>query len=58
MCEPFAKPVIELYPKLATTYLETITDPIDLRTITEKLEKRFYICPEMLLSDLQRYSEI
>jgi hypothetical protein len=55
LCEPFAKPVVELYPKLASTYLETIPDPIDLRTISEKLERRCYICPEMLLADLQRY---
>lgn len=57
LCEPFAKPVVELYPKLASTYLETIPDPIDLRTISEKLERRCYICPEMLLADLQRMVE-
>lgn len=52
---PFAQPVIELYPNVADNYLQTISDPIDLRTITEKLERRVYICPEMMLADLHRY---
>jgi len=57
LSEPFSLPVIELYPTLADTYLATISDPIDLRTITEKLDKKFYICPEMLLADLTRMIE-
>lgn len=56
LSQPFASPVIELYPNLADNYLQTISDPIDLRTITEKLERRVYICPEMMLADLHRYS--
>ena len=50
----FSSPVVELYPNLAENYLQTISDPIDLRTITEKLERRVYICPEMMLADLHR----
>jgi len=57
LSEPFSQPVVEKYPNIAETYLQTIPDPIDLRTITEKLEKRFYICPEMLLADLHRMVE-
>lgn len=57
LSQPFASPVVELYPNLADNYLQTISDPIDLRTITEKLERRVYICPEMMLADLHRMIE-
>jgi histone acetyltransferase len=57
LSHPFASPVVELYPNLADNYLQTISDPIDLRTITEKLERRVYICPEMMLADLHRMIE-
>jgi histone acetyltransferase len=57
LSHPFASPVVELYPNLADNYLQTISDPIDLRTITEKLERRVYICPEIMLADLHRMTE-
>jgi histone acetyltransferase len=57
LSHPFSSPVVELYPNLADNYLQTISDPIDLRTITEKLERRVYICPEMMLADLHRMIE-
>jgi len=57
LSQPFLSPVVELYPNLAENYLQTISDPIDLRTITEKLERRVYICPEMMLADLHRMIE-
>jgi histone acetyltransferase len=52
---PFTRPVIEILTKAeGTKYLEIVSDPIDLRTISEKLAKRVYICPEMMLADLHR----
>jgi len=51
---PFREPVEESFPSEAEKYLKEIKDPIDLRTIEEKLEKGFYITHEMLLADLQR----
>jgi len=56
LSEPFLKPVLELHPDISPDYYLRIihNDPIDLRTISEKLEKRWYICHEMVLADLQR----
>jgi len=59
LSEPFMAPVFELHPDLEEngSYLAVISDPIDLRTISQKLEKRFYITPEMLIADLHRMVE-
>lgn len=54
LSEPFKEPVVELHPDLAALYPIRIQDPIDLRTITEKLEQGLYITPEMMLADLHR----
>jgi len=51
---PFAEPVIELFPEEADKYLSVVQDPIDLRTIEEKLKSGFYITHEMLVADLRR----
>uniref|UniRef100_A0A6B2L4T9 Histone acetyltransferase n=1 Tax=Arcella intermedia TaxID=1963864 RepID=A0A6B2L4T9_9EUKA len=51
---PFRAPVVELHPAAAEKYLSTVKDPIDLRTIEEKLRAGFYITHEMMLADLRR----
>eukprot|EP01125_Pyxidicula_operculata_P019305 TRINITY_DN6990_c0_g1_i2.p1 TRINITY_DN6990_c0_g1~~TRINITY_DN6990_c0_g1_i2.p1 ORF type:complete len:401 (+),score=90.11 TRINITY_DN6990_c0_g1_i2:28-1230(+) len=51
---PFKIPVEEMYPDEADSYREKVQDPIDLRTIQEKLKNGFYITHEMLVADLQR----
>lgn len=56
LSDPFKQPVIELHPDLSSVYLTRISDPIDLRTITEKLEQGLYITPEMMVADLHRYT--
>eukprot|EP01127_Copromyxa_protea_P004661 TRINITY_DN14492_c0_g1_i1.p1 TRINITY_DN14492_c0_g1~~TRINITY_DN14492_c0_g1_i1.p1 ORF type:complete len:426 (+),score=82.77 TRINITY_DN14492_c0_g1_i1:68-1345(+) len=57
LSEAFKLPVIELHPELAALYLLRISDPIDLRTISEKLDAGHYITPEMMLADLHRMLE-
>jgi len=51
---PFEAPVAELFPEDAEKYLSAVQDPIDLRTIEEKLKSGFYITHEMLVADLRR----
>jgi len=54
---PFRAPVSELFPTEAPKYLQKVLDPIDLRTIDEKLEKGFYLTHEMFVADLLRVVE-
>lgn len=54
LSEPFREPVIEMHPDLVPLYTQRIPDPIDLRTITEKLDQGLYITPEMMVADLHR----
>jgi len=54
---PFTNPVDILFPTEAEKYKQEITDPIDLQTIEENLDKGYYITREMFLSDLQRMVE-
>lgn len=56
LSDAFKQPVIEMHPDLASVYLVRIQDPIDLRTITEKLDQGLYISPEMMVADLHRYN--
>jgi len=51
---PFMAPVAEHFPEEAEKYSQAVQDPIDLRTIEEKLKSGFYITHEMLLADLRR----
>jgi len=51
---PFEAPVAELFPDDAEKYSKAVQDPIDLRTIEEKLKSGFYITHEMLVADLRR----
>jgi len=51
---PFMAPVAEHFPEEAEKYSQLVQDPIDLRTIEEKLKSGFYITHEMLLADLRR----
>jgi len=54
---PFLEPVIKTYPELAEIYLTVISDPIDLKTIEERLDAGYYITPEMMVADLSRMVE-
>jgi len=54
---PFTHPIDVLFPTEAEKYKLEITDPIDLQTIEENLDRGFYITREMFLSDLQRMVE-
>jgi len=51
---PFMGPVAEQFPEEAEKYSQAVQDPIDLRTIDEKLKAGFYITHEMLVADLRR----
>jgi histone acetyltransferase len=51
---PFTEPIDALFPTEAEKYKQEISDPIDLQTIEDNLERGFYITREMFLSDLQR----
>eukprot|EP01126_Amoeba_proteus_P006788 TRINITY_DN12386_c0_g1_i27.p1 TRINITY_DN12386_c0_g1~~TRINITY_DN12386_c0_g1_i27.p1 ORF type:complete len:327 (-),score=55.56 TRINITY_DN12386_c0_g1_i27:2-982(-) len=57
LSEPFSEPVIEIYPEIKERYCQIIKDPIDLRTITERLDRGYYLTPEMMISDLHRMLE-
>jgi len=55
--EPFSAPVTELHPGLSESYTTIVSDPIDLRTIEERLNDGYYITPEMMIADLTRMVE-
>jgi len=54
---PFSAPVSEIFPSEAPKYLQTIKDPIDLRTIEHRLDRGYYITHEMFVADLLRMVE-
>jgi len=54
---PFRAPVSELFPSEAPKYLLQVKDPIDLRTIEERLHAHFYLTHEMFVADMLRMVE-
>lgn len=55
--DPFTAPVTEMYPGIAESYCAVVSDPIDLRTIGERLDDGYYITREMFIADLHRMIE-
>jgi histone acetyltransferase len=54
LAAPFARPVVEIYPAMARRYLAVIKDPMDLRTLRERLDAGVYVTTDMFKADALR----
>ncbi len=54
LAAPFALPVVEIYPGMAARYRAVIKDPMDLRTLRERLEAGVYVTTDMFVADVRR----